>query len=229
MGVEIAESPGASAPARRCPEAVPAIGERVLLRAATPGDAGRLGRMFSRCSAETIRLRFHHAFRRVPEAVLSRLVVVDPRLGKAVVAEAGGEVVGHAMYARERAGDREAEVAVVVEDGWSSKGIGRLLLAEIRERTERGGVEALVCTTLGDNHRVQDVARRAFPGARISFSDGACSMRLPLKEARTTSPRRAACPKVGATTNRGDGRAPRRRFGDRYEHRSERKEDYESR
>lgn len=231
MRAGLLEGAGTFAPVGRRPETVAAPERGVLLRTAVPGDARRLDRMFSRCSAETIRLRFHHSFRRVPEAVLSRLIVVDPRLGKAVVAEVGGEVVGHAMYARERAGEREAEVAVVVEDAWASRGIGQLLLAEIREQAKRGGVEALICTTLADNRRVQDVARRAFPGTQISFSDGACSMRLPLKESRTTSPRRAARPKIGATTNRGDGKAPRRRFGapDRYEHRSERKEDYESR
>ena len=84
------------------------------------------------------------------------------------------------MYVREEEGDREAEVAMVVEDGWSSSGVGRLLLAEIAAEARRGGVEALTCTTLGDNRRVRAVARRAFPGARVSFSGGACSMRLPL-------------------------------------------------
>lgn len=149
-------------------------------RASVPDDAEGLGRMFSRCSAGTILYRFHLPFPRVPQAMLERLAYVDPRLGKAIVAETGGEIVGHAMFAREDEGDREAEVAVIVEDGRSSTGVGRRLLATISEEARRAGIDALLCTTLGDNIRIQEVARRAFPGARISFSDGMCHMRLPL-------------------------------------------------
>lgn len=158
----------------------PAPPRGVTVREAMPGDAEGLGRMFSRCSPETIRFRFHLPFPRIPRAMLDRLADVDSRLGKALVAEAGGEVVGHAMYAREDEGDREADVAVVVEDGWGSKGVGRRLLIGVCEEAKRDDVETLLCTTLGDNYRIQDVARRAFPEARITFSGGMCEMRLPL-------------------------------------------------
>ena len=161
-------------PARRGPR------HDVTTRAPAPGDADGLGRMFSRCSAETILYRFHLPFPRVPAAMIWRLVNVDPRLGGAIVAEADGEIVGHAMYIREDEGDREAEVAVVVEDGRSSGGVGRRLLAEIRQEAARAGIDMLLCTTLGDNLRTQKIARRTFPGARITFSDGMCEMRLPL-------------------------------------------------
>lgn len=180
MRAAAAAGAGTVAPAGRRPRTVLVAREGPLLRAAVEGDAELLGRMFSRCSRETVRMRFHLPFVRVPGSLLSRLAAVDPGLGKAMVAEAGGEVVGHAVYAREREGDREAEVAVVVEDGWSSRGVGRLLLAGISAEAGREGLEALTCATLGENRRARDVARRAFPGARISFSGGACSMRLPL-------------------------------------------------
>lgn len=176
----IAEGTKTSAPAKRRPEPASASTNGVLLRAAVPGDAERLGRMFSRCSRETVWLRFHLPFPRVPQAMLGRLVDVDPVCGRALVAESGDEVVGHAMYAKEEGGDREAEVALVVEDGWSSKGVGRLLLAGIAGEAGRDGVEALTCTTVGENRRVREVARCSFPGASISFSRGECHVRLPL-------------------------------------------------
>ena len=156
-------------------------GSVVTVRATVPEDAEDLGRMLSRCSAQTILFRFHSPFPRVPRAMLDRLADVDHRLGKSFVAETGGEVVGHAMFAREGEGDREAEVAVVVEDGWASRGVGWRLLNNVCEEARRDGVETLLCTTLGDNHRVRDVARRAFPEARITFSGGACDIRLPLR------------------------------------------------
>ena len=155
-------------------------GRGVTTRAAVPGDAERLGQMFSRCSAETIFYRFHLPFPRVPREMLERLVNVDSHLGSAIVAEVDGEIVGHAMYAGEAEGDREAEVAVVVEDGRSSGGVGRRLLAGIRQEAVRAGIDTLLCTTLADNLRIQEVARRTFPGARITFSGGVCDMRLPL-------------------------------------------------
>ena len=62
----------------------------------------------------------------------------------------------------------------------SSGGVGRRLLSEIRQEAGRAGIDTLLCTTLGDNLRIQEVARRTFPGARLTFSDGMCDMRLPL-------------------------------------------------
>ena len=168
-------------------KAAPVPQSGVTVRAAVLEDAWRLDRMFLRCSAETIYLRFHLPFPRVPLTMLDRLADVDPRLGKALVAEIEGKVVGHAMYAREDEGDREADVAVVVEDGWASKGVGRRLLAEVCEEARRDGVETLLCTTLGDNYRIQDLARRAFPGAQVAFSSGACHMHLPLKRRESDS------------------------------------------
>jgi len=159
-------------------KATPAQGRGVTVRAAASADAEGLGRMFSRCSAQTILFRFHSPFPRVPLRMLDRLVNVAPHLGKSFVAETGGEIVGHAMFAR--VGDLEAEVAVVVEDGWVSRGVGRRLLIRVCVEARRTGVETLLCTTLGANRRIQDVARRAFPEARIAFSEGACEMRLPL-------------------------------------------------
>jgi GNAT superfamily N-acetyltransferase len=158
----------------------PVPGGGVTVRAAVPGDAEDLGRMFSRCSTETIYLRFRSPYPRVPRTILDRMADVGSHFGKAFVAEINGEVIGHAMYAREHEGDLEADTAVVVEDAWASRGVGWRLFARIREEARRDGVETLLCTTLGDNYRVTDALRRAFPASRITFSGGACHIRLPL-------------------------------------------------
>jgi hypothetical protein len=84
------------------------------------------------------------------------------------------------MYVKDRSDDREAEVAVIVEDGGRSSGVGRLLLSEIAGEARWAGVEMLTGTTLGDNYRIREVARRVFPNVRLSFSGSACNMRLPL-------------------------------------------------
>ncbi len=177
-------------------KAMPVPGRGVTLRAAVSRDAEDLGRMFSRCSAETIYLRFHSPYPRIPRTMLDRMADVDPRFGKAFVAEINGEVIGHAMYAREHEGDLEADTAVVVEDAWTSRGVGRRLFARIREEARRDGVETLLCTTLGDNYRMRDALRHAFPESRITFSGGVCHIRLPLRLRR----------KDALVTNVGDGR-----------------------
>jgi len=169
-------------------EARPVPGRGVMVRAAVPRDAEDLGRMFSRCSAETIYLRFHSPYPRIPRTMLDRMANVGPRFGKAFIAEINGEVIGHAMYAREYEGDLEADTAVVVEDAWASRGVGRRLFARIREEAWRDGVETLLCTTLGDNHRMRDALRRAFPESRIIFCGSACHIRLPLRHRESSWP-----------------------------------------
>jgi hypothetical protein len=155
---------------------------RVSVREVRSEDAGALRRMFDRCSRETLYLRFHMAWQIVPEWAIGLLTGsgVNDREGRAVVAVAGPEIVGHAMYVKDRSDDREAEVAVIVEDEQRSGGVDRLLLTEIAGEAWRAGVEMLTCTTSGDNYRVQEVARRVFPKIRLTFSGGACHMRLPL-------------------------------------------------
>ncbi|HEY6750315.1 MAG TPA: GNAT family N-acetyltransferase [Rubrobacteraceae bacterium] len=155
---------------------------RVSVREMRPEDAGGLRRMFARCSQETIYLRFHMAWPTVPEWAIGLLVGAGDvdRDGQAIVAVAGTEIVGHAMYVKDRSDDREAEVAVIVEDGRRSSGVGRLLLSEIAGEARRTGVEVLTCTALGDNYRLLEVARRVFPNVRLSFSGGSCYIRLPL-------------------------------------------------
>ena len=169
-------------------EETPVPGRGVTVRAAVPRDAEDLGRMFSRCSVETIYLRFHSPYPRIPRTMLDRMANVGPRFGKAFIAEINGEVIGHAMYAREYEGDLEADTAVVVEDAWASRGVGRRLFARIREEAWRDGVETLLCTTLGDNHRMRDALRRAFPESRIIFCGSACHIRLPLRHRESSWP-----------------------------------------
>ena len=92
-----------------------------------------------------------------------------------------GEIVAHAMYVRDDEGDRQAEVAAIVEDEWSSRGIGQFLLKEICAQAMEDGIEMLVCATLAENHRVRDLARHVFPEARVSIIYGGMRMmRLPL-------------------------------------------------
>ena len=157
----------------------PRIGTRVSIRAATPRDAERLRRMFSRVSPETIRRRFHIPYPDVPERTLALMLDVDHHDKESLVAVAEGEeVVGHAMYASLGDG-REAEMAIIVEDGWQSKGVGKSLLSELAQRARLRGIEAFTAEVLGENRRMLALAA-IFAGTDHTLKDGVYHVRMPL-------------------------------------------------
>ena len=98
---------------------------------------------------ETIYKRFHLPMPRVPEWTLAYLTDVDHYDMESLVALVGGEIVGQAMYARQQAGT--AEMAILVEDRWQLRGIGRLLLSRLAEEAGRRGIEAFTGMVLGEN------------------------------------------------------------------------------
>ena len=135
--------------------------------------------MFSRASFESIYRRFHIPYPEVPERMLTLMLDLDHYERESLVAVAGGEIVGHAMYARLGDG-AEAEMAIIVEDGWQSKGVGKLLLSELAERARLRGVETFTGEVLGENRRMLALAAAMFAGTRHAIRDGVYHVRMPL-------------------------------------------------
>lgn len=125
-------------------------GQTVCVRAAAPEDGERLRRMFSRLSGESLYRRFRSPFSRVPEWVVNQAVEADHYDRESLIALIDGEIVGQAMYVRLENSD-EAEVAVVVEDGWQRRGIGYLLLSRLAEKARNQGIRALTGAVLPEN------------------------------------------------------------------------------
>lgn len=109
----------------------------VFIRAVSPADEGKLRSMFSRLSLQTVYRRFHTPYLQVPERMAALFTKVD-RYRRGVVAVVGNEIVGHAMHVWLEDGN-EAEFAIIVEDEWQSKGVGKLLLSEFAEEATRQG------------------------------------------------------------------------------------------
>lgn len=170
-------------------------GRGILLREATTEDVQRLRRMFARCSAETIYRRFHLPFPIVPEALVDLLVGAgrDPRGGRFVVAAHGDRIVGHAMRVDGAPSEGEAEVAVVVEDGWQKKGLGTALLAAVCEDARVRGIEILRCETLSENRAAIRLVSSVFGEIRCSLEGGTCTIRARPRERGGDS---AACAPV---------------------------------
>jgi GNAT superfamily N-acetyltransferase len=153
----------------------------IFIRDLSEGDEAGLRAMFGRLSGETIYKRFHMPFPRVPEPMLLHLM--GHAGGRSLVAVAEGEIVGHALYAEGSGG--EAEVAVVVEDGWQSKGIGKLLLAGLARKAACRGVESFTAAALGENRRVLGLVEAVFAGARHTLRDGSYDIHMPLRGLRS--------------------------------------------
>ena len=157
-------------------------GRTLRVRAVSPEDGAKLGRMLSRLSLRTIYQRFHAPYPRVPGWALAGMVEADHHGKEALVAVAGDEIVGHAMYVR--TGHRgEAEVAVVVEDAWQSRGVGRLLLTELAAQACSWGIRHFTGSVLGENRRALGALAAVYPGMGYEVRDGSYQVRVPLEEA----------------------------------------------
>jgi GNAT superfamily N-acetyltransferase len=153
---------------------------QIYIRIATPSDAEKLRAMLARASTETIYRRFHTPFPEVPGWMLTLMLDADHHDKEILVAVAEGKIVGHAMYARLGDGT-EAEMAIVVEDGWQSKGIGRSLLSELEERAGLRGIETFTGEVLGHNRAMLGLASM-FTGTEYATEDGVYHVRMPLRK-----------------------------------------------
>lgn len=154
-------------------------GDAVHIRSASSEDKERLRGMFSRLSLKTIYQRFHAPYPRVPEWAVASFIGGDRRK-EVLVALAGGDIVGHAMYVRSE-DEREAEFAVLVEDAWQAKGVGKLLLSELAERAERLGIQTFTGIVLGENRRMLGLIGALFTGTRFGLKDGVYNVHVPLQ------------------------------------------------
>jgi nucleotide-binding universal stress UspA family protein/GNAT superfamily N-acetyltransferase len=128
-----------------------ADGSRVTVRQIRADDRSRLVQGFERLGAESRRRRFFTAISALSEAQLDYLTNVDHHDHEALVAfdVASGEGVGVARWVR--TAPEEAEPAIVVADAWQRKGLGRRLLALLRERARDEGITRFVAPVLVEN------------------------------------------------------------------------------
>lgn len=132
------------------------------LRVIRTDDEARLERLFYRLSPESVYRRFFTLYTTPPCGVLQRLTDLDHDTRDAVVAVVEDEIVGVARYAA--VGPHEAEVAVVVEDAWQGRGLGRRLLECVAALARVHGMTALCATVLAENAPAITMLRAVFPG-----------------------------------------------------------------
>lgn len=153
-------------------------GPEVLIRPVSPGDEDELREMLSRLSRETIHRRFLLPMPHVPVWALTYLTDVDHYDKESLVALVGDEIVGQAMYARQEA--CTAEMAIVMEDRWQSRGIGKLLLSCLAEEAGRRRIEAFTGAVLGENRGALRFFSSVLSEAKFKIRGGMYQLYVPL-------------------------------------------------
>lgn len=148
------------------------------IRTATPEDLARLHEMFSRLSPTSIYQRFHMPLHEVPDRMALHMVGKGDSGGRYLVAVSEDRVVGHAMHSLPERD--EAEVGVIVEDRWHSRGVGRMLLQRLAQEARSDGVETFTCFSLWENRCVDGLIKGLCPAAVFEVKDGIRITHVPL-------------------------------------------------
>ncbi len=155
-------------------------GGAVRVRPARPTDEPLLVALIERSSPESVRRRFHGVFGTAARRELTR--IANPtHAHRSWVAVADGQVVGTVTLARDRQG--RYEVAIIVEDAWAGRGVGRRLMDAVLRDAQRQGVQELVAWIQPENLRAIAFFRSVVPGATGAFIDGDVAMRVPVPAA----------------------------------------------
>ncbi|GAA2983946.1 Acetyltransferase (GNAT) family protein [Actinokineospora diospyrosa] len=120
-------------------------GAGIVLRTGTPTDAEAVADLHARCSARTLFTRYHAGLRTLPRRWLHRLL--QPPRGTTLLALCGAEVVAIAQLIR-TADPAEAEISVLVEDGWQRQGLGTAMIDRLAALARAAGHDRMVAWCL---------------------------------------------------------------------------------
>ena len=132
-------------------------------------DSERLGRLFGRLSPETVYRRFFTLFPTVPPGVVRYLAAADHDDHERLAALSGDEIVAVASWDRAAPGGDSAEIAILVEDAWQHRGLGRGLMRELTTGAVSHGITTLTATVLTENEPARRLARALARPQRVEL------------------------------------------------------------
>lgn len=163
-------------------------GEELWLRPATPADQAAVRAMHARCSPASLYRRYLSGAEPT-EAQLARLLA--PARGSTLLALNRRSVVGVATLVGEGV---QAEVGLLVEDGWQRRGIGTALLRRTLALATSTGFDAVVVHTQADNHALLAALRRLDALGHTERDSSLVTVTVPLASLARAS---EACPPAG--------------------------------
>lgn len=155
-----------------------ADGRVVNLNRMTDADAADLRAFYQALSRRTLFLRFMTPTPRLPERTLEYLSETG-RDREVLLARFEGVIVAEGRY-HCVAGTSDAEVALVVADGWQGRGIGPILSERLARLGRLRGVEAFTGSMLADNEPARRLLGSSAPGAAQRVRLGELEFRTPL-------------------------------------------------
>src|SRR5512139_2423958 len=166
-------------------------GTQVTIRPIRPDDADDLQATFQRLSMESIYLRFLSFKKELPDEEARYLATVDYTSRMAFVAIARENshemVVGVSRYAMDDPANPEfAESAVVVEDKYQGRGLGKLLLWRLVNYARIKGIHILRGNLQAGNSRMLDLVKRSGLPHQTKYVDGIWEVDIDI-----TAPRQA--------------------------------------
>jgi GNAT superfamily N-acetyltransferase len=75
----------------------------------------------------------------------------------------------------------EGEFAILMEDGWQSKGMGKLLLSELTQEAKRRGIETVTGIVLRENRRMLGLIDSVLAGAKRRSRNDLYYVCVPLR------------------------------------------------
>jgi GNAT superfamily N-acetyltransferase len=179
------------------------------IRRAQSSDLAALEDFFAGLSARTRSRRFFAPVTPTP-AMLRRLSGGTGHVD-AVVAMAGGGIVGHAMAAdlAGSEGDSVTEIGVVVADAWQGRGVGSALVRALIANARARGVTFLAMDVLPGNRQVLAMILGHWAEADIDYGADCVTVRVRIPQHRhqrqhqRQRPHAAPGPRVPATTRYG--------------------------
>jgi ribosomal protein S18 acetylase RimI-like enzyme len=144
------------------------------LRIAHPSDRPAVQRFLQRLSPATVRWRYMSAWSTLSgpalEREIGRLLDRDPDRHVVVLALDGSEIRGIGEFVVD--GPGRAEVALLVEDAFQHRGIGRRLFRHLRMLARRRGISVFTAEVASSNVRVQSLFRGASLPRHAHFEAG---------------------------------------------------------
>jgi acetyltransferase len=140
-----------------------ADGTRLTVRPIRPEDEPLWHELLARCSAETLRRRFHAAFNPQPHEAAIRFCFVDYDRELTAVAEATIDGKRQLLGVARLSGDghrHAGEFAVLVGEAWQGKGLGNRLTEYCLRHAGRIQVDEVYGVTQRDNQRMIQVFKR---------------------------------------------------------------------
>jgi GNAT superfamily N-acetyltransferase len=135
-------------------------GRLVQLRPVAAEDAPRLTRLCEGLSAESSRLRFFRAGRRLTAQEALGLAAIDHVRNAALVVLDGEQAIGLASL-NQIGDDPQAEITLLVDDAYQGHGLGRYLLERLILAARRRGYRTLLAELLPDNRRMLELLESA--------------------------------------------------------------------